>query len=67
MQKCFLCHAACRDYTENFVREIVALRMENGYLQENICSSNVCRVILPIDKAIDYKIALNNSLEKICD
>ena len=30
-------------------------------------ASYVCRAILPIDKAIDYRIALNNSLEKICD
>ena len=32
-----------------------------------VASSYVCRAILPNDKAIDYKIALNNSLEKICD
>ena len=67
MQKCFSCHAACH-IQKIFVKEIVALRMENGYLQENVCSSSyVCRAILPIDKAIDYRIALNNSLEKICD
>ena len=55
-------------YTENVVREIAALRIESGYLQGNVCSSSyVCRAILPIDKAIDYRVALNNSLEKICD
>lgn len=53
-------------YSETFLSKKIF--MENGCSWKNVCGSMpACRVILLIEKAIDYRAALSNLWEKICD